>query len=76
LSVVDVAAHCDSLWGCFGANAAVSLSFSERLLFVAEYGGEQIIDDLAGTGLDLDGDGHAGGEVDEIVVDLHLRLAE
>ena len=37
---------------------------------------EQIVDDPTRAGLDLDGDGHAGREVEQLVVDLHAGLIE
>lgn len=53
-----------------------NLPLVQRFLFMLVNWREQIFDHAAGAGLDLDGDSHAGGEVDEAVVDLHLGLVE
>src|SRR5262249_11899685 len=37
---------------------------------------EQIADDRARAGLDLDRDGHAGREIDDVAVDLHTRAVQ
>jgi len=39
-------------------------------------GGEEVGDDMARTGLNLNRHGHAGREVNHAVVNLHLRLIE
>src|SRR3981081_1473674 len=46
-------------------------SLAQGLLFVARERREQIADDAARTGLDLDGDGHPGREIDRLAFDLH-----
>src|ERR1700704_550270 len=46
-------------------------SLAQALLFVARERREQIADDAARTGLDLDGDGHPGREIDRLAFDLH-----
>src|SRR5712675_2540500 len=46
-------------------------SLAQALLLVARERREQIADDAARTGLDLDGDGHPGREIDRLAFDLH-----
>ena len=49
------------------------LSFPKDLLFVFKHRREQIADDPARACFDLDSDLHAGGQIDEFVLHLHLR---
>lgn len=50
--------------------------YRQRLVPVFEQGREKIFDHAARPGLDFDGHGYAGREIDELVVDLHLRFVE
>ena len=52
------------------------LSFSQDFLLVSHERREQIADDPARPCLDLDRDRHARTEIDEAVLDLHLRAVE
>lgn len=38
--------------------------------------GEEVFDDVSGAGFDFGGDGHAGAEADQAVVDLHTGFGE
>jgi hypothetical protein len=51
-------------------------SLSQGILLIREHRREQIADDPTRASLYLDRDRHAGGEVDELSVDLHLRAVE
>src|SRR5260370_42517088 len=51
-------------------------ALAQTLLGVAQDRREQVIDDPPRSRPDLDGDGHAGRVIDELVVDLHLGLVE
>lgn len=58
------------------AAGAGSLSFPERLLPVSCKRREKVADDSARAGLDLDRHRHAGAELDELVLHLHVRAVE
>jgi len=45
-------------------------------VLVANEGREEIAQNTTGAGLDLDGDCHAGRQVDGLVLDLHARVIE
>src|ERR1700689_3270760 len=51
-------------------------SFPQAVVAIPDQWRQQIAEDRARAGLDFDGDGHSGGQVDELVVDLHLRTIE
>src|SRR5262249_41350324 len=51
-------------------------AFAQTLVFVANERRKQVTDDAAQAGLDLDGDGHSGREIDAFVFDLHLGAVE
>ena len=55
-----------------GAISPLPQAFTARPL----HRGEQILDHPALPGLDLGGDGHAGGELDALAIDQHVFLAE
>src|ERR1700761_4355355 len=52
--------------------ARAGSALAQYLLPIAAQGRQEIIQDRALAGLDLDSDGHAGGEADHAVLDLHL----
>jgi hypothetical protein len=62
----------DALFYC----CSVSSSLPERLLLEFQNRRQEVADQPAGTGLDLHGNGHAMGEIDRAVFDVHLRAVE
>src|SRR5580658_8856435 len=52
------------------------LPLPEALALVAQQRREQVADDAAGPGLDLDRHGHAGGEVHGAVLDRHAGAVQ
>ena len=48
------------------------LSFAQDFLLVSEQRRKQITDDPTRARLNLDSDGHARGQIDELVLHLHL----
>jgi len=55
---------------------AAVLSLPQTLVLVSQERRHQIFDQAPRTGLDLDGDGHAGGQIDHPALDLKLRPIE
>ena len=73
------------LFACFGlpswtprafAAASEFSPLAQAVVPVSQQGREQVADDTARAGLDLDGHRHAGRQIDQLVVDLHLRAVE
>ena len=51
-------------------------TFAQRFLSVFQHRRQEVADDSARARFDLDRNSHTGGQIDELILDLHLSAVE